>query len=364
MKTVIGLFDSFDDARNVVDELVESGFQRGDVRLENSSKGEHAFEADEGHEHAGSGLIGGLRGAGVPRQDAETFAEGVRRGGTVLILSCQDRDALRAYDIMARHGSIDMDERSEIWRQGGWSGFGEITAGEGTRALEDGEAVLPVIEESLQIGKREVTRGGVRAYTRVLERPVEEEVHLHEEHVHVERRATDRPVSEADRMLFKETSIEVRELAEEVIITKRPRIVEEVIIAKEAFDRVETVRDTVRRTEVEIERLDGSELESSEARAKSSGEPAPVLAGPRRFEDFDKEFRSHYKSSFSSSGGSYEDYLPIYRYGYSLGTDNRFSSGEWQTIEPEARRHWEERNPGTWEHYGDTVRYAWDRVRG
>ena len=91
----------------------------------------------------------------------------------------------------------------------------------------------------------------MRSY--VVETPVQEQVALHQEHVEIERRSVDRPVTAADQALFQERVIEATETVEEAVVAKEARVVEEVVVRKEAEDRVQTVQDKVRRTEVEIE---------------------------------------------------------------------------------------------------------------
>jgi uncharacterized protein (TIGR02271 family) len=112
--------------------------------------------------------------------------------------------------------------------------------------------VIPVTEEQLQVGKRTVQRGGVRVRTYVVETPVEEPVRLRDETVRVERRAIhpDRPASEAD---FQERTVEVTETDEEAVVAKSARVTEEVVISKDVQERTEPVRETVRRTEVEVD---------------------------------------------------------------------------------------------------------------
>ena len=129
-----------------------------------------------------------------------------------------------------------------------------------TQHLREGQtAAIPVVEEEIAIGKREVERGGVRVRTEVEERPVQEQVNLREEHVRVERRPVDRPASEADINRAQQAgTLEVREKAEEAVVQKQARVVEEVVVGKEATERTETVRDTVRRTDVEVEETGGS----------------------------------------------------------------------------------------------------------
>lgn len=125
-----------------------------------------------------------------------------------------------------------------------------------TRAGHEDVAAFPVVEEEIRIGKRTVERGAARVNTRVEEVPVEQQVTLREEHVNVERRPVDRPATDVPGA-FMEGSFEVVEHAEQVVANKQTHVVEEVIIKKDVTERAETVRDTVRRTEVEVEDLRG-----------------------------------------------------------------------------------------------------------
>ena len=120
-------------------------------------------------------------------------------------------------------------------------------------AAGPGVDYIPVAEERLTVGKREVNHGRVRVRSYVVETPVEEQVSLREEHVDVQRRAVDRPVTTADEALFAERTIEATESAEEAVVAKTARVVEEIAVRKTADERVETVKDTVRHTEVEVD---------------------------------------------------------------------------------------------------------------
>jgi len=133
-----------------------------------------------------------------------------------------------------------------------------------TREIKAGQtAAIPVVEEEVSIGKREVERGGVRVRTEVQERPVQEQVNLREEHVRVERRPVDRPASEADIARAQQAgTIEVREKAEQPVVQKQARVVEEVRVGKEATERTETVRDTVRKTDVQVEENDKTNVDN------------------------------------------------------------------------------------------------------
>ena len=121
---------------------------------------------------------------------------------------------------------------------------------------------IPVVEEDFAVGKRTVDQGGVRLYRRIVEIPVETDVTLREEHVHVSRVPTDRAVSSADGA-FQDRSIELTETAEVAVVTKDARVVEEIVVNKDVVEHTETVRDTVRHTEVEVEQIEPEALGSS-----------------------------------------------------------------------------------------------------
>jgi uncharacterized protein (TIGR02271 family) len=120
-----------------------------------------------------------------------------------------------------------------------------------SRLTDRGEEVIPVAEERLRVGKRDVSHGRVRIRSYVVETPVEEQVTLREERVAVERRPVDRTLSDADQA-FQERTIEAEERSEEAVVSKEARVTEEVVVRKEAEQRTETVSDTVRQTEVEV----------------------------------------------------------------------------------------------------------------
>ena len=139
----------------------------------------------------------------------------------------------------------------------------DATSGDGagyvsgvTRGAAEGEEVLPIVEEQLRVGKRTVESGGARVRTNIEEVPVSEQVNLREEHLHVERRTVDRPASEADFTAFKEGEIEIAEYAEVPVVAKEARVVEEIGIGKEVSERAEVISETVKRTDVEVDRVE------------------------------------------------------------------------------------------------------------
>jgi uncharacterized protein (TIGR02271 family) len=126
------------------------------------------------------------------------------------------------------------------------------------------QVTLPVIEEGIKVGKREVASGGVRVTQRVTDRPVEENVTLRDERVYVERRPVNQPAASVGADAFKEGVMEITETDEEAVVAKEARVVEEVVVSKDVTERQEVVRDTVKRTDVEVQELDAGTAASRE----------------------------------------------------------------------------------------------------
>jgi len=156
------------------------------------------------------------------------------------------------------------------------------TTGAAAAGVRGGEEAIPIVEERLTVGKREVNRGRVRVRSYVVETPVQEQVALRQEHVEVERRHVDRPLTGADEALFRERTIEATESAEEAVVAKEARVVEEVVVRKEAEERVQTVQDKVRRTEVEIDDERRAAGATGDTAGTTTGTTTPRAPDPNR----------------------------------------------------------------------------------
>ena len=101
------------------------------------------------------------------------------------------------------------------------------------------------------------------------------------------------------------------------------------------------------------------------AAASSAASPFEGRPGPRDFERYSDDFESDYRSRYAALGGSYDEYLPAYRYGHSMAGDARYGGRPWDEVEPVLRSDWEQRYPdSTWERFKGAVRHAWERVGG
>lgn len=270
--TVVGLLDRRDEAEEVVDDLVSEGFDRKNIHIVANDRelaampptvGVPGKEKESGF-HSLMVKLGFLedrrRELGWPAEDVDYYSEGVRRGGVLVTVDAESAEVDRAMEILEDHGAVDIQERAQQWRQAGWTAptvtdtdITATTTGRTATGQTSEQARIPVVEEELKVGKRAVGKGGVRVFSHVTETPVSETVTLREEHVNVERRPVDRPLTGADTGAFRENTLELTETAEEAVVSKEARVVEEVVVSKDVTEHSETVKDTVRRTDVEVE---------------------------------------------------------------------------------------------------------------
>jgi stress response protein YsnF len=358
MQTVIGAFDDATAAHRAVERLVQAGFDRDDIHVQ-QPEGEQPSQQSQASQAPGERphqMVNGVQDDLVhvsntwdgPRQakpaergtffarlfgiddqvdnrqesphaeHAHTYDEAVRRGSTVVVVDAQDEaQADSASGVLHECGAIDVDERSRQWRAQGWQppaaperapatenaaaprhaaeakpavaatpaataptapaavpvqavaqlavpaavqapAAAQPTASQGTPTVATADPqpeTFQVLEEELQVGKRSVDRGGVRVVQRLSQKPVRELVRLREEHATVDRHPVDRPADAQDLGTFQEGTLELHEKVEEPVVAKTARVVEEVNVRKEVSEREQVIEDTLRRTDVDIERF-------------------------------------------------------------------------------------------------------------
>ena len=224
--TVIGVLDDEDAVEQAMGTLREAGFK--DVEVLGGDERE---------------IVAEVKGRDFGDEQARAFAKAAAGGKVLLAVSTSEEKADRALELLQRKPAPASAER---------------------------KGTIEVVEENLEVGTRKVALGGVRATSRVIETPVEKTVTLHQESVEAERKRVDRKLSpqEADAA-FEGKTLEMTETAEQVEVSKEARVVGEVNLAKRVAEREETVRGTVRRTEVDVEEI-GSAVRPGAAVAASS----------------------------------------------------------------------------------------------
>jgi uncharacterized protein (TIGR02271 family) len=319
-QTVIGFFDNASEAQQAVQALVDKGFSRSNIDVSTSGSGttgtsnlssggslnsgvdstadinrnldsvsgsnytsdstidrttsdstfDRTYNKDyDTNRDEESGISKFFRNLfGDDDDEVKTYTGVANRSGSIVTVHAQSSDeAERAADILDDYGAVDVNERASQYGlrsntadTGNYATGTDITSNESTSSI-------PIIEENLNVGKRQVQTGGARLRSRIIERPVEESLRLREEHVRVERTAVDRPATDADFQNFQEGTIEIVESAEVPVVSKEARVVEEISLNKDVDEREETIRDTVRSTEVDIENLDKDDINRTRNRS-------------------------------------------------------------------------------------------------
>ncbi|HZW02595.1 MAG TPA: YsnF/AvaK domain-containing protein [Anaerolineaceae bacterium] len=386
MKTVVGLYERFEQANDAVKALLDSGFSEDEISMvARDQEGRYSGEIERMREKGddisegtatgagigavaggvggfllslgalaipgigpivaagpllatltgagvgalAGGLIGALADLGIPEEQARYYSEGVKRGGHLVLVRTRDDKAGLAEDIMNRFNPINVKDRMAEWSE---------TADEEMAIPTTGQDVtFPVLEEELRIGKREIDAGGVRVHTYTTDEPVEEEVTLRKEQVRIERRPADRPAQEGDFEAFKKGTMEFTEKSEEPVVEKRANVVEEVHVSKDIEEERRMIHDTLRKTNVDVEEFD-------------------------QYWDRNQDtFRQHYQSSYARTGRPFSDYSPAYAYGYALSRDNHYRDYDWNRLESEARMRWQEAYDTPWDDVREAVRAGWER---
>ena len=257
-KTVVGLFSTLAQAEQVKQALAGEGYQKATVVANTTEETTHTDTT--GSEYSGKGVGGKISHffsslTGGDDDAHEHYASGVNEGGALLAVTVEDGEATSIAALLKQHGARDIDGNTQA-ADAGTPVYG------GTSTETTGGTAIPIVEESLVVGKREVDRGGVRVYSHVVEKPVEADVTLRNESINVERRVVDRPATAADFAAGTGSILELNATGEEAVVGKTSRVVEEVLVGKQSSQHTETIQDSVRKTEVDVEQVAGETVTS------------------------------------------------------------------------------------------------------
>ncbi len=190
---------------------------------------------------------------GTPDHDTAMYDRSIDTGSTVVAVRVPSEHYDKVSAILERHSPLDLDDRMVAVAQGGAT---DRSVAAKPAATGTGDTIK-LSEETLSVGKRAVSGGTTRIRRYVVETPVEEQVTLHQERVVLDRhKVTDGAPVGADA--FTDKTIEMTETTEEAVVAKTARVVEEISLRKDVTDDVKTIKDTVRRDEVEVEVVPGS----------------------------------------------------------------------------------------------------------
>ena len=246
------------------------------------------MDADRTHQRSSgfwAWLTGEEGGTTDPTYESDHayYGRHIESGSTVLAVTVEQAESQRVMDLLADQMPLKLEDvgteasatgtqdrsamtamREGTMREGTMDGVREGTMREvgmmGTphamtepnriSETNEREEVIPLAEEQVEIGKRRVDHATrIRRY--VVETPVERQVTLRDETVEIERR---RPVegTSPGAGAFEERTVEVHTSSEQPEVTKTANIAEEVVVHKTVTDRPETIRETVRKEQVEV----------------------------------------------------------------------------------------------------------------
>jgi hypothetical protein len=263
---IVTLYDTADHGEAARRNLVAAGFPPSEISTINSKT--LGLTSEKLRE---PGLWHRLFGRDIQQYEATLYGHSVDSGGVVLTVRVPEGDVARATSILNAHQAVDLLKRAE--QQGLIAASAPkpvpvppptqpvATAPPATLAATGtvgGEEILALAQEEINVGKRLVQEGTTRIRRFVTETPVEAQVTLHEEHARVIRRAIADP-NYIRNIDWTDKTVEIRETVEEPVVTKSVHVAEEVVIQREGSDHVKTLRDKVRRQQVEVERLSSPE---------------------------------------------------------------------------------------------------------
>ncbi|WP_221392652.1 YsnF/AvaK domain-containing protein [Dyadobacter sp. NIV53] len=261
--TVVGIFEYTSEAQAAKEYLLKNGYADESVDIEvqisddATSTGAQVYKEESGDRI--SDFFKNL--FGDDDDEVNNYTQAGRKGTILTVHADSADEAEAAAHILDNYGAVDVhDYASKITDTSGsiYNVDGAYGAPQ-SDVSDTNPDTIKVIEEDFQVGKREVQTGGIRLKSRIVERPVEENIRLRQEYVSVERTPVNRIATEADFETFKEGTIELTEYAEVPVVSKEARVVEEVSLRKDVEVKDELITDTVRSTEVETEDLTDEE---------------------------------------------------------------------------------------------------------
>ncbi|PWC82208.1 hypothetical protein TSH100_24495 [Azospirillum sp. TSH100] len=228
---IVGLYKESGSAKKAFQALVAAGCQEADIET---------FGGADSADKAAQGLLG----HGFDKELAEQYGAAIRQGHTLVAADIADQDADAAEAILDENGSVDLPEPPAVRKPAQKAGNGGSVEQE----------ILQSVKEEVEIGKRRVAKGGLKAVSEITETPIQETVTLRDEAVGVEHRKVDRPLRpDEEKAAFGEKTVELTATSETPEITKEARVVGEVVLSKTASEQEKTVGTVARRSDVKVE---------------------------------------------------------------------------------------------------------------
>jgi hypothetical protein len=317
------------------------------------------------------GLIGALTDIGIPEEEAGYYAEGVRRGGTLVTVRATGEMVGRASEILNRFSPTDVTQRAEEWRSSGWTGYDAGAGTTGTGGYSGAGSYSGTGGTSMGVTGSGMSGSG--SYSRRFEDFNDDFRNDWQTRYSTSGYGYERyqPAYQYGWQLGERYQDRDWNDFESDARSDWQR--------NHPNDRWEDFKDSVRTgwerfkrgasnigrdTDRDMDRSRAGGTFSDTGRDFERGYDRTTSDMSRSFDTYDRDFRSNWEQSYRSSGYDYDRFRPAYQYGYTLANDRRYRGRDWNDFERDARRDWETQHPGDrWEDVKDAVRHAWQRVR-
>lgn len=248
-ETIVAVYDTPQHAAAAVQDLLDAGVPASEIQQHRQD--DAAAMAGQQAPHPRQGFWASLFGGEPDRHyDADVYDRSIAGGGAVVSVQAVGADIHRLTEVLERHHPVDIDDRGAGYATPA-AGTGRSGAAVPNTATQTDQNVIPLSQEELAVSKRAINRGTTRVRRYVVETPVSEDVVLRDETVSVERRPASASAA-VPEAAFTDKVIEMTETGEEAVVSKTARVTEEVVLRKDISERTETVRDTLRKEEVEV----------------------------------------------------------------------------------------------------------------
>jgi uncharacterized membrane protein len=288
------------------------------------------------------GILGALVDMGIPEETASYYAEGIRRGGTLITVRTDDYMSDRAVEVLNRHNPVNLKERVGEWRQTGWTGFRQERMGSDYQTSPSAEEQRRM-EEEHQIPDTGMGPQGMGPQGTM---GMGQDVH---------GTGSGQGTYGMGRDVYGSGSIHDADIRENRQ-SSGPMAPREIDAGGDTFGGEGTVGSEYGNVGSRGGGLPETEVPPSER---------PMGAG-RDYGDYsiyDARFRNDFQRSPYSRDYSYAEYEPAYHYGYDMAHNDVYRGKRWEDIEPNIRRDWERDHPNTWDRFRDSIRNAWEDVK-
>lgn len=246
IQNITAFFDERSQAETAMAKLGDAGIDQSNIQMVEGRDPDQTQSTDSSNNDGFMDKLKDMFTGSDDKNDHDTYAEGLRRGGYLVSVKAPAADQQQVKDILKQDGSIDMNERSESWRSEGAAGS-PVGNGQSDETIE-------VMDEEMRVGKRDVDQGSVSVNARTVKEDVSQDVTLETERAVVDRKPVNRELSSADAdKAFEQRTIEVEETSEEAVVDKTAHVTEEIHVGTEVETETETVTGTERHTEVDVD---------------------------------------------------------------------------------------------------------------